>query len=485
MKPFSTFRRVLATALLLPTLSLLAQTNYVATSPASPTPGALNTLVGINAGNTTMTGWSNTFVGASAGYSSTTGGYNTFIGNATGVANTAGFNNTFMGHYAGLDNTTGYQNAFMGYQAGNLNKSGSHNTFIGTNAGYRNRTGYSNAYVGIMAGTSNQTGHNIVAIGDSAGYNNTISNNVFVGSKTGFSNTTGSFNVFTGAYAGYDNTTGSFNVIYGLDGGRLNTSGSFNTFMGHQAGATNTTGTNNTFLGFRADAGSANLTNATAIGNGAKVNVSNAVVLGSGANVGIGTSSPTSKLHLTSGTANQSGLRLENLTSASPATALNQTKFHTVDGSGNVILGSSTSSARTAAPDASWERSGEVVRSVAGSVVIGQGVSQTPAGYSLFVGQGLLAEKVKVAIKNTADWSDKVFAPDYRLAPLSEVEAYIKQHQHLPGILSAEQVVEQGMDVARMNAKLLEKIEELTLYVLTLNKEVEQLRQQKATSQKK
>lgn len=365
----------------------------------------------------------------------------------------------------------------MGFQSGRNNITAFGNVFLGVQTGEYTTTGYSNSYVGFRAGNLNQTGHNIVAIGDSAGYNNTISNNVFVGSKAGFSNITGSFNVFTGAYAGYDNTTGSFNVIYGLDGGRLNTSGSFNTFMGHQAGATNTTGTNNTFLGFRADVGSANLTNATAIGNGAKVDVSNAVVLGSGANVGIGTSSPTNKLHVKSGIANISGVRLEGLTSSSPASATNQTKFLTVDGSGNLILGSTTGSgAREAAADALWERSGELVRSMAGSVVIGEGVSKTPAGYSLFVSQGLLAEKVKVAIKNTADWSDKVFAPDYRLAPLSEVEQYIKTHQHLPGILSAEQVVEQGMDVAQMNAKLLEKIEELTLYVVTLNKEVQELR---------
>ncbi len=419
--------------------------------------------------------------GGAAGYNNTTGSSNAFLGYAAGRTNTTGSHNVFLGGRAGYNSTTGVNNAFVGHNAGVTNTTGSHNAFVGYEAGQTNTTGYSNSYLGIRAGYRNQAGRNIVAIGDSAGFSNTTSNNVFLGSKAGFSNTTGSFNIFTGAYAGYDNTIGSFNVIYGLDGGRLNTSGSFNTFMGHQAGATNTTGTNNTFLGFRADVGSADLTNATAIGNGAKVNVSNAVVLGEGAFIGIGTSSPTNKLHVKSGITNVSGVRLEGLTSASPANVLNQTKFLTVDGSGNVILGSTTgSSAREVAKDALWERSGQLARNMTGGVVIGEGVSQTPAGYSLYVGQGLLAEKVKVAIKNTADWSDKVFARDYRLAPLSEVAAYIKKHQHLPGVLSAEQVLEQGMDVAKMNAKLLEKIEELTLYVLALNKEVEQLRQQSA-----
>ena len=504
MKTLTIFRLGLATTLLLPSLSLLAQTNYVATSPASSSPGQQNTIVGINAGNNTMTGNYNAFLGYQAGFSNTIGSANTFVGFYAGHANTSGINNTFIGLQAGnnntigsentfmglqtgLLNTTGTSNVFMGFSTGHSNTTGGSNTFIGFRTGEGNITGYSNAFLGTLAGYSNQTGHNIVAIGDSAGYNNTISNNVFVGSKAGFSNSTGSFNVFTGAYAGYDNTIGSFNVVYGLDGGRRNTSGSFNTFMGHQAGATNATGNNNTFLGFRADVGSANLTNATAIGNGAIVNVSNALVLGSGANVGIGTSSPTNKLHVATGTANTSGLRLENLTSGSPATALNQTKFLTVDGSGNVILGSTNgSSAREAAVDALWERSGELVRSTAsGGVVIGEGVSKTPAGYSLFVGQGLLAEKVKVAIKNTNEWSDRVFAPGYRLAPLSEVAQYVQTHQHLSGVPSAEEVVKEGVDVAQMNAKLLEKIEELTLYVVTLHNEVQQLRRQHTQPVKK
>ena len=146
-----------------------------------------------------------------------------------------------------------------------------------------------------------------------------------------------------------------------------------------------------------------------------------------------------------------------------------------------MILASSNGSARVAATDALWERSGKFIHSTAGSVVIGEGVSRIPAGYSLYVGQGLLAEKVKVAIKNTNDWSDKVLAPNYRLTPLGEVAQYIQQHQHLPGIASAEEVVKEGMDVAKMNAKLLEKIEELTLYLIEQKKDYQhQLNQQAA-----
>jgi hypothetical protein len=58
------------------------------------------------------------------------------------------------------------------------------------------------------------------------------------------------------------------------------------------------------------------------------------------------------------------------------------------------------------------------------------------------------------------------------LTPLSEVEAYIKEHQHLPDLPSEEEVRANGIDVAQMNALLLKKIEELTLYVIELEKKV-------------
>ncbi|GAB3988126.1 hypothetical protein GCM10028807_10100 [Spirosoma daeguense] len=89
----------------------------------------------------------------------------------------------------------------------------------------------------------------------------------------------------------------------------------------------------------------------------------------------------------------------------------------------------------------------------------------------MFVSKGILTEKVKVAVKNTNEWSDKVFEKGYSLKSLGEVETHIQQHGHLPGIPSANEVISQGIDVAKMDAKLLEKIEELTLYSIQLEKE--------------
>lgn len=99
-----------------------------------------------------------------------------------------------------------------------------------------------------------------------------------------------------------------------------------------------------------------------------------------------------------------------------------------------------------------------------------------PAGYKLYVQQGILTEKVKVAVANTANWSDFVFAKDYKLQSLSDVENYISNNQHLPGIPSAKEVVNDGVDVATMDAKLLQKIEELTLYVIQQQKEIDKLK---------
>jgi hypothetical protein len=63
-------------------------------------------------------------------------------------------------------------------------------------------------------------------------------------------------------------------------------------------------------------------------------------------------------------------------------------------------------------------------------------------------------------------WSDYVFDPGYRLEPLSEVAAYVKENHHLPDIPSAQEVAEKGVSVGEMQSKLLAKIEELTLRVI-------------------
>lgn len=102
----------------------------------------------------------------------------------------------------------------------------------------------------------------------------------------------------------------------------------------------------------------------------------------------------------------------------------------------------------------------------------------TAEEYRLYVAEGILTERVKVALRHTTDWADYVFKQDYKLLTLGEVDAFIKKYGHLPGVPSAEEVKDKGIDVATMDAKLLEKIEELTLYMIELKKENEAMKMQ-------
>ncbi len=111
-----------------------------------------------------------------------------------------------------------------------------------------------------------------------------------------------------------------------------------------------------------------------------------------------------------------------------------------------------------------------------GNVIIGANGLATPAGYKLYVEDGILAEKVKVAVKSSADWSDFVFEDNYELKDLTEVESYIKANKTLPGVPSANDVVNNGIDLGSMDALLLQKIEELTLYIIQQQKEIESLK---------
>jgi hypothetical protein len=92
------------------------------------------------------------------------------------------------------------------------------------------------------------------------------------------------------------------------------------------------------------------------------------------------------------------------------------------------------------------------------------------------------AMRAKEVIVDTT-WSDYVFADGYRLPPLAEVEAYIKAENHLPGIPSAQEVADQGVSVGEMQAKLLAKVEELTLHLIAQQKQIKELQKLRAENQ--
>lgn len=94
--------------------------------------------------------------------------------------------------------------------------------------------------------------------------------------------------------------------------------------------------------------------------------------------------------------------------------------------------------------------------------------------YTLFVRNGILAENYSIA--PIASWVDYVFSPSYNLPCLKDVESFITQNRHLPDIPSEKEVSEEGYSQHEMNKALLKKIEELTLYAIQQQKEIEDLR---------
>ncbi|WP_276373031.1 hypothetical protein [Chryseolinea sp. H1M3-3] len=108
-----------------------------------------------------------------------------------------------------------------------------------------------------------------------------------------------------------------------------------------------------------------------------------------------------------------------------------------------------------------------------GNVGIG---TTNPGGYKLAVEGKIGAREVVVT---TAAWADYVFDPTYNLRPLSEVETYVKENKHLPEIPSAKEVEVNGVNLGEMNMLLLKKVEELTLYVIELEKKVNRIENSK------
>ncbi|GAB6013178.1 hypothetical protein [Viscerimonas tarda] len=93
--------------------------------------------------------------------------------------------------------------------------------------------------------------------------------------------------------------------------------------------------------------------------------------------------------------------------------------------------------------------------------------------FSAFITGGVLSEDFALAPQS--EWADHVFNSDYKLQNLNEVENYIKANNHLPNIPTASEVKENGYSLHNMNVKLLQKVEELTLYSIEQNKKIEQL----------
>ena len=111
--------------------------------------------------------------------------------------------------------------------------------------------------------------------------------------------------------------------------------------------------------------------------------------------------------------------------------------------------------------------------------VVGVGTSNVPDGYKLAVHGKIVTEEVLV--QNFADWPDYVFKEDYDLMNLKELKQYIETHKHLPNVPSETEVYAKGIELGEMQKTLMEKIEELTLYILQQEDRIQKLELQLQT----
>lgn len=182
-------------------------------------------------------------------------------------------------------------------------------------------------------------------------------------------------------------------------------------------------------------------------------------------NVGIGTSTPTAKLHvngraLLSGNGEVLALSGSNPNMAFYNTNLSPTYRSFIQQQGSsLFIGVNNGKLHLDATQ----------------IAIGAELT-TANDYKLSVTGKIICEELKV--KLSTNWPDYVFSPGYQRYSLGELEQFINQNKHLPGIPPAAEIEKNGLEVGVMQAKMMEKIEELTLYIISLKKEIDHLKKQ-------
>ncbi len=170
-----------------------------------------------------------------------------------------------------------------------------------------------------------------------------------------------------------------------------------------------------------------------------------------------------------------------NVTGLTPSTSYNFVVF-AEDAAGNISAASNTESVTTLAGTGIVDYTSEnanlltvdwTAANLFADQSVGIGTTNTQ-GYRLAVAGNVIAEGVRVELQT--NWPDFVFGKDYELPRLDEVKAFIAAFGHLPNVPSAKKVEQEGIDLGTMDAKLLQKIEELTLYLISQESEIQELK---------
>ena len=179
--------------------------------------------------------------------------------------------------------------------------------------------------------------------------------------------------------------------------------------------------------------------------------------------VGIGTSTPdlTTKLHVNGKIKISDGTQ----------------------GAGKVLTSDANGVASWAAITSSqWSTQGNNIffNTTNGSVLIGTTTADPKAKLNVNGNARIFGTLVarEILVNLTSNLPDYVFESDYKLKSLQEIEEYVKINKHLPEVPSAKEVADNGMNMGEFNATLLKKVEELTLYVIKQQKEIESLKAQ-------
>lgn len=328
------------------------------------------------------------------------------------------------------------------------------------------------SFIGTPAGVS----LNFKIGNTQAGKIDAVTDNLFFGYQAG-GLTIGSGNVGVGTFSLNANVAGGRNMAFGYKSLFKNVDGVDNVSIGKDAMTENISGGFNTAIG--SGALYSNLASAN-VGIGAGALYSNSTGAG---NVGIGVNSANTIL-------------------GSNNTAIGNNAGRNKNGSGNIYIGNDAGRSASATPESNKLYIANSITDMplvygdfaAKYVTIGdvspalrtQALSLS-GGYNLLVKGGILTEKVKVALAAPGtDWADYVFEPEYKskMLTLEEVEKFTLEYKHLPNVPSAKDMISEGLDVAKTSKMFMEKIEELTLYMIEMNKEIKSLKEENAKLKK-